>query len=244
MKNNALRLGFNIDHVATLRNARGGAHPSPLRAALQAQEIGVDSITVHLREDRRHIRDQDVHDLKKHLTIPINFEMAVTEEMIGIAGEIRPHAVCLVPEKRHEVTTEGGLDVVGQQALIADAVARLTAVGCRVSLFIDADTHQVQAAHAVRAPVIELHTGDYAHHADDPARLARLVAAARLGDSLGLEIHAGHGLTTDNVGPVAAIPQIRELNIGHYLVGEAVFVGMKESLLAMRRAMDQARLSP
>lgn len=236
-----LRLGFNIDHVATLRNARGGDHPSPLRAAQMAVAAGVDGITVHLREDRRHIRDADVYELKQHLTVPINLEMAVTEEMIAIAGQVRPHAVCLVPEKRHEVTTEGGLDVVGQKAAIADAVARLAVSGCRVSLFIDADPAQVQAAADVGAPVIELHTGDYAHHAHDPSRLARLMTAADIGYGLGLEIHAGHGLTTANVGPVAAIPQIRELNIGHYLVGEALFIGLPDSLRAMRQAMDAAR---
>jgi pyridoxine 5-phosphate synthase len=241
MKKNHLRLGFNIDHVATLRNARGSEHPSPLRAALMAVEAGVDSITVHLREDRRHIRDQDVVDLKKYLTVPINLEMAVTDEMIGIAEQIRPHAICLVPEKRHEITTEGGLDVVAQAESIAAAVKRLSAAGCRVSLFIDPDPEQIVAAHQVGAPVVELHTGNYANNANDPAMIERLAAAAQLGDSLGLEIHAGHGLTPANVGPVAAIPFIKELNIGHYLVGEALFYGIGYVLGDMRLAMDLAR---
>lgn len=241
MPGNDLRLGFNIDHVATLRNARGGEHPSPLRAALQAEALGVDGITVHLREDRRHIRDDDVVALKQHLRIPINLEMAVTSEMIAIAKQIRPHAVCLVPEKRYEITTEGGLDVVGQQAAIAAAVAELAAAGCRVSLFIDPDLAQLSAARAVGAPVVELHTGDYAHHVDDPERVRRLVQAAEFGHELGLEIHAGHGLTPQNVAPVAAIPVIRELNIGHYLVGEAVFIGLDETLRQMRQAMNAAR---
>jgi pyridoxine 5-phosphate synthase len=238
-----LRLGVNIDHVATVRNARGGAHPDPLRAALLAVEAGADGITAHLREDRRHIRDGDMERLIAALTVPLNFEMAATEEMIAIATRLRPHAACLVPEKREERTTEGGLDVAANRAALADTVARLAASGVRVSLFVEADPHQLDAARSVGAPVVELHTGTYCE-AEGEARareLARLAAAARHGAAIGLEVHAGHGLGFDTVGPVAAIPELAELNIGHFLIGEAIFLGLGPAIARMRALMDAAR---
>lgn len=237
-----LRLGVNVDHVATLRNARGGRHPDPVRAALLARDAGADGITVHLREDRRHIRDLDVRRIRDEVALPLNLEMAVTEEMIAIAEDVAPHAVCLVPEKRTEVTTEGGLDVAGT-AGIAAAVARLTRAGARVSLFVDPDPVQVNAAKAAGAAVVELHTGSYAE-AEGKAReveLARLERAAALAVDLGLECHAGHGLTFANVGPVAAIRSVVELNIGHFLVGEAVMMGLGPAVREMKRLMAEAR---
>jgi pyridoxine 5-phosphate synthase len=241
--NRYLRLGVNIDHVATIRNARGGRHPDPLRAARLAAEAGADGITAHLREDRRHIVDDDIARLVRQIDLPLNLEMAATEEMAEIALAHRPHAVCLVPEKRRELTTEGGLDVAGAKAHLAPFVARLTKAGIRVALFVDPDPEQLEAAREVGAPAVELHTGAYCDAAG-PARgdeLRRLVKAASYGDELGLEIHAGHGLSFDNVGPVAAIPEVVELNIGHFLVGEAMFCGLKVAIARMRECMDRAR---
>jgi pyridoxine 5-phosphate synthase len=237
------RLGINIDHVATVRNARGGEHPCPVRAALLAMKAGADGITAHLREDRRHIRDLDIRRIRNEVALPLNFEMAATDEMARIALEIRPHACCLVPEKRTEVTTEGGLDVAAQIPALTAYTARLSAAGIRVSLFIDADPHQIEAAKTIGAPVIELHTGSYAEHsgADRKAELLRLQKGATLAAKLGIECHAGHGLNYENVGPVAAIPEVRELNIGHFLMGEAMFVGMAPAIRKMRRLMDKAR---
>ena len=238
-----LRLGVNIDHVATVRNARGAGYPDPVRAALLAAEAGADGITAHLREDRRHITDADIARLAAKLAIPLNLEMAATDEMLGIALRHRPHAACIVPEKREEVTTEGGLNAAGQHDRLAPLVAELTAARIRVSLFIEPDPRQIDAAIRLGAPVVELHTGRYAELADDARadELRRLADAAALAVKNGIEVHAGHGLTYDNVGPVAAIPQVRELNIGHFLVGEALFVGLGESVRAMRAAMDAAR---
>ncbi|MEE3503548.1 pyridoxine 5'-phosphate synthase [Acidiphilium acidophilum] len=232
------RLGVNLDHVATLRNARGADYPDPIRAAHLAIEAGADGITLHLREDRRHVRDGDI-ERARGLPVPLNMEMAATEEMVGIAERLRPHASCLVPERREEVTTEGGLDVAGNAGVLGPRIARLRDAGIRVSLFIDPDERQVRAAVALGAPVVELHTGAYAEGKE--GELARLIEAARLADGLGLEVHAGHGLSFGNVGPVAAIPQVRELNIGHFLVGEAVFIGLAESIRRMRAIMDSAR---
>lgn len=237
-----LRLGVNVDHIATVRNARGGDHPDPVRGALLATEAGADGITAHLREDRRHIRDADVRRLKACVPRPLNLEMAVTDEMVAIACDVRPHAACLVPEKRNEVTTEGGLDVAGQPH-VAGAVGTLAAAGIRVSLFIDPDPSQLHAAAAAGAPVVELHTGTYceATGARQTRELARLREAASLAAKLGLECHAGHGLSFDNVGPVAAIPEIRELNIGHFIVGEAIMVGFGAAIAEMRSRMNAAR---
>jgi pyridoxine 5-phosphate synthase len=239
-----LRLGFNIDHVATIRNARGGRHPDPVRAAHLAVEAGVDGITAHLREDRRHIRDADVERLMAELAAPLNLEMAVTEEMVAIACRLRPHAVCLVPERRHEVTTEGGLDVAGATPALAAAITRLAAAGCRVSLFIDPDQRQLEAAARLGAPVVELHTGTYCEAADAPSRaaeLARLRRAAAMAAALGLECHAGHGLGYDTTRAVAAIAEIVELNTGHFIVGEAVLVGLPAALARMRAVMEAGR---
>jgi pyridoxine 5-phosphate synthase len=238
-----LRLGVNIDHVATLRNARGVAYPDPLRAAQEAAKGGADSITIHLREDRRHIRDDDVARLVRSRGLPVNLEIAATEEMRAIALRHLPHATCLVPERREELTTEGGLDVASAVARLTPFVAGLTEAGIRVSLFVDPDRAQVEAAAAVGAPAVELHTGSYCDAAG-PARdaeLRRLIAAASAAESLGLEVHAGHGLTYENVGPVAAIPEICELNIGHFLIGEAIFLGLEESVRRMRAAMKAGR---
>jgi pyridoxine 5-phosphate synthase len=238
-----LRLGVNIDHVATIRNARGGEHPDPVRAAFAAAAAGADGITAHLREDRRHITDDDIARLKERLTIPLNLEMAATEEMLEIALRHRPHAACIVPEKREERTTEGGLDAAGQHNHLAPFVARLSDANIRVSLFIEPDPRQIDAAIRLRAPVVEFHTGRYAHldGEDQVAELRRLTDAAALAAKNGIEPHAGHGLTFDNVLPVAAIPQVRELNIGHFLIGEAIFTGLEASVARMRALMDEAR---
>lgn len=235
-----LRLGVNIDHVATLRNARGGNHPSPIDAAILAQEAGADGITAHLREDRRHIRDADMLALKAQLKIPLNFEMAATDEMQKIALEILPHAVCIVPEKREEVTTEGGLDVAGQQARLHDYIKPLSKAGIRVSLFIDPEESQLKASVEIGAPVIELHTGAYAE--GNKGELQRLQLAAKLAKKLGLECHAGHGLTYENIVEIAKIPELVELNIGHFLMGEAIFMGLENAIDKMRYLMDEARL--
>ncbi|MEX1661600.1 pyridoxine 5'-phosphate synthase [Thioclava sp. 15-R06ZXC-3] len=244
---NSLRLGVNIDHVATIRNARGSAYPDPLRAALMAQEAGADGITAHLREDRRHIRDGDIDALMAGIKVPLNFEMAATPEMQTIALRHIPHACCIVPEKREEVTTEGGLDVAGDQARLTDYVAPLVEAGIRVSMFIGHDPAQIEASAKIGAQVIELHTGHYCdlHHAGDFAardvELEALRAGAAYADSLGLEVHAGHGLTYDTVAPIAAIKQIRELNIGHFLIAEAIFSGLGPAITHMRKLMDAAR---
>lgn len=237
-------LGVNIDHVATLRNARGTHYPDPVFAAALAEQAGADGITIHLREDRRHIKDRDVRVLKETLQTRMNLEMAVTEEMLTIACEIQPDFVCLVPEKRQEVTTEGGLDVAGQLAVMQDAVARLTAVGTQVSLFIDADHAQIDAAVACGAPYIELHTGRYAdapNEAEQAAELARIREAAVYAHGKGLKVNAGHGLHYHNVKPIAAIPEMVELNIGHAIIGRAVFTGLTEAVGEMRRLMLEAR---
>ncbi|AXS40244.1 pyridoxine 5'-phosphate synthase [Breoghania sp. L-A4] len=243
----SLRLGINIDHVATLRNARGGALPDPLRAALLAQEAGADGITAHLREDRRHIRDDDIARLMETIDIPLNFEMAATDEMRAIALEHRPHAACIVPEKREERTTEGGLDAVGGHNALRPLVGALEDAGIRVSLFIEPDKRQLDAALALGAPVVELHTGAYCDAAmafDETARrahLARIEEAASHGAAIGLEVHAGHGLSFDTVADIARLPQIMELNIGHFLIGEAVFTGLGAAIAEMRRRMVAAR---
>ncbi len=231
-----IRLGVNIDHVATLRNARGGTEPDPLAAAYAAIDGGADGITLHLREDRRHIRDDDLARVRAALAVPINLEMAATEEMAGIARRTRPHACCIVPERRQEITTEGGLDAAGQLATLAPIVAALSDSGIRVSLFIDPDPAQLRAAAELRASVVELHTGSYANGAE--AELERLRIAALLAHDLGLECHAGHGLTRGNVGPIAALPHLRELNIGHAILAEAVLLGLPEAVRRMRAAID------
>jgi pyridoxine 5-phosphate synthase len=238
-----LRLGVNIDHVATVRNARGGDHPDPLRAAHIAAAAGADGITAHLREDRRHIRDEDIARLMSEIDLPLNLEMAATDEMLAIALKHRPHAVCLVPEKREERTTEGGLDVAGHDNDLFPYVTRLADAGIRVSLFIEPSIAQIEAAVRLHVPVVELHTGRYAELGEDARadELRRLAEAAALATKNGIEVHAGHGLTTANVGPVAAIPQVAELNIGHYLIGEAIFVGLDAAIRQMRDAMDAAR---
>ena len=238
-----LRLGVNIDHVATVRNARGSGYPDPVRAALLAAEAGAQGITAHLREDRRHITDDDIARLSAELPVPLNLEMAATEEMLGIALHHRPHAACIVPEKREERTTEGGLDAAGQFDLLAPMVAALGDAGIRVSLFIEADAAQIDAAVRLRAPVVELHTGHYAELGEDAreVELKRLSDAAALAAKNGIEVHAGHGLTFDNVVPIAAIPQLRELNIGHFLIGEAIFDGLAPVVRRMRALMDAAR---
>lgn len=243
----SLRLGVNIDHVATIRNARGGALPDPVRAAHLAEKAGADGITAHLREDRRHIRDSDIERLMAEIALPLNLEMAATEEMVEIALRHGPHAACIVPERRAERTTEGGLDAAGGRAHLGPMIARLRDRGIRVSLFIEPDPRQLDAAIAMGAPVVELHTGKYCDLLDAgetdaaTAELARLAAAAAHGAAGGLEIHAGHGLTFANVAPIAAIREIRELNIGHFLIGEAIFVGLEASVTEMRRLMDVAR---
>ncbi|HET9067474.1 MAG TPA: pyridoxine 5'-phosphate synthase [Amaricoccus sp.] len=238
-----IRLGVNIDHVATVRNARGGLHPDPVRAAVLALEAGADGITLHLREDRRHIRDDDLRRLQQAIAAPVNLEMAATEEMIGIALAARPHAVCLVPERREEVTTEGGLDAAGTFEALRPVVGRLGEAGMRVSLFIDPDERQVRAAADLGAPVVELHTGRYAETAaaGRAVELERLARAAAVTQACGIECHAGHGLTFDNVAAVAALPEVVELNIGHFLVGEAIFVGLGASIAEMKRLMAGSR---
>ncbi len=238
-----LRLGVNIDHVATIRNARGGEHPDPVRAAEIVAAVGGDGITAHLREDRRHIRDDDLARIQAATDLPLNLEMAATDEMVAIALRHNPHAACIVPEKREERTTEGGLDAAGQHNHLAPIVARLNDAGIRVSLFIEPDPRQIEAAMRLRAPVVEFHTGRYAH-VEGEARaveLRRLADAAALAWKNGIEPHAGHGLTYENVVPVAAIPQLAELNIGHYLIGEAIFTGLDPALRRMRTLMDEAR---
>jgi pyridoxine 5-phosphate synthase len=242
-----LRLGVNVDHIATIRNARGGRHPDPVRAAKTAIEAGADGITAHLREDRRHIRDDDIARLMAEIDKPLNLEMAATEEMVAIAVKAKPHAACIVPERRAERTTEGGLDVIGAQTHLASVVAKLKAAGIRVSLFVAPERSQIEAAVAVGAPVVELHTGEWCHAAgvrDDCAardELERLMAAAKLASGLGLEVHAGHGLDFSTAEVIAAIPEIVELNIGHFLVGEGAFVGLAAAVKAMRAAMDRGR---
>ncbi|SFK01353.1 pyridoxine 5-phosphate synthase [Sphingomonas sp. NFR04] len=238
-----LRLGVNIDHVATVRNARGSGYPDPVRAALLAAEAGADGITAHLREDRRHITDGDIARLATELTVPLNLEMAATEEMLAIALKHRPHAVCIVPEKREERTTEGGLDAAGMFDLLAPMVAKLRDNGSRVSLFIEPEARQIDAAIRLGAPVVELHTGRYAELDGEElaVELKRLSDAAALAARNGIEPHAGHGLTFDNVVPIAAIPQVMELNIGHFLIGEAIFDGLGPVVQRMRTLMDSAR---
>ena len=238
-----LRLGVNIDHVATVRNARGSGYPDPVRAALLAAEAGADGITAHLREDRRPITDADIARLSTELTVPLNLEMAATEEMLAIALKHRPHAVCIVPEKREERTTEGGLDAAGMFDLLAPMVAKLRDNGSRVSLFVEPEARQIDAAIRLGAPVVELHTGRYAELSgeDLAAELKRLSDAAALAARNGIEPHAGHGLTFDNVVPIAAIPQVMELNIGHFLIGEAIFEGLAPVIRRMRELMDSAR---
>jgi len=237
----ALRLGVNIDHVATIRNARGGDHPCPLRAAHMAAAAGADGITAHLREDRRHMTDADIARLVAEIDLPLNLEIAATGEMLDIALRNRPHAACIVPERRVERTTEGGLDAAGQRNSLQPFVARLADAGIRVSLFVAPDARQIEAAAALGVPVIELHTGPYAHSDGSVDELDRLAQTARFAASLGLEVHAGHGLTFANVSPVAALPNIAELNIGHFLIGEAVFTGLETAILTMRRLMQAAR---
>jgi pyridoxine 5-phosphate synthase len=239
-----IRLGVNIDHVATVRNARGGDNPDPVRAAMLAEQAGADGITAHLREDRRHISDSDILRLSESLKIPLNLEMAATDEMLAIALKAKPHAACIVPEKREERTTEGGIDVVGHFGRLKPIVAELKSEGIRVSLFIEPDRKQLDAARELGAPVVELHTGAYANAAGEAERerlLKKIHNAAEFGADLGLEIHAGHGLTYDNVKAIAAIPHIRELNIGHFLIGEAVFVGLMNAIARMRGLMNEAR---
>jgi pyridoxine 5-phosphate synthase len=242
-----LRLGVNIDHVATIRNARGGALPCPVRAAHLAVAAGAHGITAHLREDRRHIRDADMARLARELAVPLNFEMAATDEMIRLAGEWKPHAACLVPEKREERTTEGGLDVVGQAGALASRIAALKEAGCRVSLFIEPDEAPIRAAKALGAPVIELHTGTWCEavmhgEAEKAARdLQRLKAGARLAASIGLEVHAGHGLDFETARTLAGTPEFVEFNIGHFLMGEALFIGLEAAIRRMRNAMEEGR---
>ena len=242
-----LRLGVNIDHVATVRNARGGAYPDPLRAACIAEAAGADGITAHLREDRRHISDADIDGLMDVLSVPLNFEMAATDEMQQIALRHKPHAVCIVPEKREERTTEGGLEVARDENRLAHFIAPLRDVGCRVSIFIAAEQRQIEAAHRIGAEVIELHTGAYCDaHADGEfdkrdAELKSLENMAKFASSLGLEVHAGHGLTYETVQPIAAFPDVMELNIGHFLIGESIFLGLESAIQEMRRLMDEAR---
>ncbi|SCM69761.1 pyridoxine 5'-phosphate synthase [Donghicola eburneus] len=242
-----LRLGVNIDHVATVRNARGGTVPDPLRAAKMAEEAGADGITAHLREDRRHISDADIDGLMEVLSVPLNFEMAATDEMQKIALRHKPHAVCIVPEKREERTTEGGLEVAREENRLAHFIAPLREAGCRVSIFIAADKRQIEAAHRIGAQVIEIHTGAYCDaHAegrfeDRDRELESITEMADFAHGLGLEVHAGHGLTYDTVQPIAALPQMMELNIGHFLIGEAIFRGIVPSIQEMRRLMDEAR---
>ena len=245
---NKLRLGVNIDHVATVRNARGGAYPDPLRAALLAEKAGADGITAHLREDRRHITDPDIEALMDGLSVPLNFEMAATDEMQKIALRHKPHAVCIVPEKREERTTEGGLNVAREENKLAHFIAPLRDAGCRVSLFIAAEMKQVEAAHRIGADIIELHVGSYCDGFtegridESDKELERLREMSAFADTLGLEVHAGHGITYDTVKPIAAFPEVMELNIGHFLIGEAIFDGLENAIARMRALMDEARV--
>lgn len=239
-----LRLGVNIDHVATIRNARGGNHPDPVKAALLAEEAGADGITAHLREDRRHIREHDLSALMSAISLPLNLEMAATDEMCDIALATQPNAACIVPEKREEVTTEGGLDVLGLKRRLEPILVKLKDAGIRISLFIEAHPDQIRASADLGADIIELHTGQYSDlpaGIDRDAEYDRIKAAASLGQSMGLECHAGHGLRFDNVMPIAALPEVVELNIGHFLIGEAVMMGLKPAIIEMRRLMDEAR---
>ena len=238
-----VRLGVNIDHVATVRNARGGTHPDPARAAEIVASVGGDGITAHLREDRRHIRDSDLRRIQDATGLPLNLDMAATDEMVAIALAHKPHAACIVPEKREEVTTEGGLDAAGQHNRLQPVVSRLLDAGIRVSLFIAPDERQVDAALRLGAPVVEFHTGEYAHATGEQVatELRKVADMAALAAKNGIEPHAGHGLTYDNVQPIAAIPQLAELNIGHYLVGEAIFCGLEPAVVRMRELMDAAR---
>lgn len=244
---NHLRLGVNIDHVATVRNARGGFTPDPVRAAKLAEEAGADGITAHLREDRRHITDPDIEGLMDALNVPLNFEMAATDEMQQIALRHKPHAVCIVPEKREERTTEGGLEVAREENRLAHFIAPLRDAGCRVSIFIAADKRQIEAAHRIGAQVIELHSGAYcdAHHEgrfdERDQELEAMREMSAFAHSLGLEVHVGHGLTYETVKPVAAFPEVKELNIGHFLIGESIFLGLQPAIAEMRRLMDEAR---
>jgi len=240
---NYLRLGVNIDHVATIRNARGGDHPDPVRAAQIVAAVGGDGITAHLREDRRHIRDADIEHIMAATNLPLNLEMAATEEMLEIALRHKPHAACIVPERREERTTEGGLDAAGQHNHLAPIVTRLSDAGIRVSLFIEPDARQIEAAIRLKADIVEFHAGKYAHLEGEEreVELRRIADAAALAAKNGIEPHAGHGLTFDNVQPIAAIAQFAELNIGHYLIGEAIFIGLEESVRKMRELMDLAR---
>ena len=241
------RLGVNIDHVATLRNARGGAYPDPVRAALLAEAAGADGITAHLREDRRHIRDSDIEALMEQITTPLNFEMAATAEMQAIALGLKPHAVCLVPEKREERTTEGGLEVAGDEIRLKEFISPLADAGCRVSLFVAADERQLEASFRVGATIVELHTGAYCNFHNEGnvlvahAELERIKHCATFAHNLGLEVHGGHGLTFDNVGPLAALPEIAELNIGHFIISESVFIGLEVAISKMRKLMQDAR---
>jgi pyridoxine 5-phosphate synthase len=237
------RLYINVDHVATVRQARRGDEPDPVAAAALCEDAGADGITAHLREDRRHIQDHDVERLARSVRTVLNLEMALTDEMLDIATRLRPHQVSLVPEKREEITTEGGLDVSRDRKRLRDGIARLNAAGIRTSLFIDPDLRAVDSSRELGAVAIELHTGTYAHHPTDPAALEALRAAASHGARIGLAVHAGHGLTTGNVAPVAAIPEIEELNIGHSVVSRAIFVGIAEAVRELRRVMDSARVS-
>ena len=242
-----LRLGVNIDHVATVRNARGGAYPDPIRAAKIAEAAGADGITAHLREDRRHISDEDIERLMEHLSLPLNFEMAATPEMQAIALRHKPHAVCIVPEKREERTTEGGLEVAREENHLAHFIAPLRDAGCRVSIFIAADRAQIEAAARISATIVELHAGAYCdlfaegRFDESAAELERLRDMSAFAHSMGLEVHVGHGLTYDTVQPVAAFPEVMELNIGHFLIGEAIFMGLEPAIRQMRRLMDEAR---
>jgi len=239
-----LRLGVNIDHVATVRNARGGIHPSPVAAALLAQKAGADGITAHLREDRRHIRDDDITALKEAIDVPLNFEMAATEEMVAIALKLLPNAACIVPERREELTTEGGLAVAGQQARLSPLIQQLKGAGIRVSLFVDADEAELNAAAELGADIVELHTGQYCDSVAGSLRsqeLERIAKGAQIAASAGLEVHAGHGLSFETVQEIAALPEIVELNIGHFLIGAAIYTGLEDVILQMRQLMNQAR---
>lgn len=240
----ALRLGVNIDHIATVRNARGGSHPDPVSAALLAQSAGADGITAHLREDRRHIRDADIYAMKQAIALPLNFEMAATDEMVTIACDVRPHAACIVPEKREELTTEGGLAVARQKDRLSEQIDKLKAAGIRVSLFVDAESEDLSAAAEIGADIVELHTGRYCDlpaGAEREAEYDRIISAARFASTCGLEVHAGHGLSFETAGQVARIPEIVELNIGHFLMGAALFTGLSDAIAQMRQIMDEGR---
>ena len=240
----ALRLGVNIDHIATVRNARGGSHPDPVSAALLAQSAGADGITAHLREDRRHIRDADIYALKQAIALPLNFEMAATDEMVTIACDVRPHAACIVPEKREELTTEGGLAVARQKDRLSEQIDKLKAAGMKVSLFVDAESEDLSAAAEIGADIVELHTGRYCDlpaGAEREAEYDRIISAARFAGTCGLEVHAGHGLSFETAGQVARIPEIVELTIGHFLMGAALFTGLSDAIAQMRQIMDEGR---